>query len=296
VDVRGIAAPVLQKYVDSSDGTRIAYYLIGSGPKRWVVPPAMGAPLVALKYLFERFADEYTFVTWDQRGFYASALPADPDALRVDDHMADMHAVIRAEGLDSFVLGGWSMAVQISLEYHHRCPSHVRALVLMNGPFERAAGGILPTRLGEALILGGLWAARNAGPILNPLSRMVLGRPGTGATLHRLGILAGEPAGSEFFDNVLAEFSKVDWRRYFTMARHLHDHSAAAYLRDIHAPTLIISGTHDRLTPVRVAERMHREIAGSELVVIPGATHYVVAEYPEVLTSAIASFLARADR
>jgi pimeloyl-ACP methyl ester carboxylesterase len=283
----------VERTVTSADGTRIGYYLIGDGPRPWVMPPAMGAPLVSFKRLFEHFVREYTIVTWDQRGFYRSDAPRDREAMKVDDHMADMHAVMEAEKLDRFVLGGWSMAVQLSLEYHHRRPGDVRALVLMNGPYERAIAGIAPFRAAEALALGALHVARSAGAILNPLSRRVLGARGMSKALHRMGIVAEN---SDFFEEVLAEFSTVDWKRYLTMARYLHDHSAAAYLKDIRVPTLITTGTRDLLTPMRIAQDMHAQIAGSELLVVPGATHYVVAEYPELLATRIRAFLDAALR
>ena len=108
--------------------------------------------------------------------------------------------------------------------------------------------------------------------------------------LHKAGVLAENP---EFFEEVLTHFSKVDWGRYFTMTRHLHAHSAAAYLGNVRVPTLITSGTRDRLTPPRTAQRMHRKIQGSELFVIPRATHYVVAEFPTLLTDRIAQFFAK---
>jgi pimeloyl-ACP methyl ester carboxylesterase len=283
----------VERTVTSADGTRIGYYLIGDGPRPWVMPPAMGAPLISFRRLFEYFASDYTIVTWDQRGFYRSQAPRDPEAMKVDDHVADMHAVVEAEKLDHFVLGGWSMAVQLSLEYHHRRPGDVRALVLMNGPYERAIAGIAPFRTAEALALGALHVMRAAGAILNPLSRRVLGARGMSRTLHRMGIVAENP---EFFEEVLAEFSTVDWRRYLTMARYLHEHSAAAYLKDIHVPTLITTGTRDLLTPMRIAQDMHAQIVGSELLVVPGATHYIVAEYPELLATRIRAFLDHALR
>jgi len=288
----GIEAKVTEKRVTSADGTRIAYYVIGEGPRPWVMPPAMGAPLIALKHLIERFTRRYTIVTWDQRGFYGSEAPRDPDAMKVDDHMADMLAVLQKENLSRFVLGGWSMAVQLSLEYYHRRPDDVRALVLMNGPYERAIAGIAPFPAAEALALGALFVGRWAGGVLNPLSRKILGARGMSKTLHRAGILAENP---EFFEEVLAEFCTVDWGRYFRMARYLHDHSAAAYLKSIRIPTLITTGTRDLLTPMRIAQDMHAQIAGSELLVVPGATHYVVAEYPELLADRIHTFLARVD-
>jgi pimeloyl-ACP methyl ester carboxylesterase len=283
-------APVREGRVDSADGTSIAYYVIGTGPRTWLMPPAMGAPLVAMRPIIERFAGEYTIVTWDQRGFYRSGAPRDAQAMRVEDHLLDMEAVVAAERLGRFVLGGWSMAVQLSLEYHHRHPDHANALVLISGPYERAVAGAAPHPAAEPVMLAALRGAVRAGPVLNRLSRRFLAAPGMASVLHKVGMIADNPG---FFAEILADFSQIDWGRYFIMTQHLHAHSAAEYLGEIRVPTLITSGTHDLFTPPHVAERMHQAIRGSELFVIPRATHYVVAEFPDVLGARIAEFLAR---
>jgi non-heme chloroperoxidase len=288
-----IDAPLVVKRTTSEDGTELAYYVVGRGPRTWLMPPAMGAPLLSMKYVLERFADEYTIISWDQRGFYGSDAPRDPDAMGIDDQLRDMHAVILAEGLERFVLGGWSMSVQLSLEYYHRRPSDVRALVLINGPYERPAAAIVPLAGADPLALGALRLGARASPVLNALSRRILGARGMATVLHRAGLLASNPA---FFESVMGEFSRVDWRRYFTMTRMMHTHSAAAYLAEVRVPTLITAGTRDLLTPPRIAESMHRAIAGSELFVVPGATHYIVVEFPELLTDRIAAFLRRVEQ
>ncbi|MEI8255531.1 MAG: alpha/beta hydrolase [Deltaproteobacteria bacterium] len=287
--LKDIDVPIETRRTRGRDGTGITYYVAGTGPKRWLMPPAMGAPLMAMKYVIERFAREYTIVSWDQRGFYGSDAPGDPDAQSVDDHLGDMHAVVAAEGLERFVLGGWSMGVQLSLEYYARRQADVQALVLISGPFERALASVAPIPSVEAFALAVLRGAGASSRVLNPLARTILGAPGVSRVLHRAGLLAANP---EFFERLLAEFSTVDWGRYFTMTRHLHEHSAAAHLPLVNVPTLIVTGTNDFMTPVSVAEQMHRRIPGSELFVLARATHYIVAEFPKQLTDRIALFLA----
>jgi pimeloyl-ACP methyl ester carboxylesterase len=57
-------------------------------------------------------------------------------------------------------------------------------------------------------------------------------------------------------------------------------------------PTLIIVGDQDVATPPEKAERMRARIAGSRLVVIPGAGHTSTLEEPAAVTAAIERFLA----
>ena len=62
---------------------------------------------------------------------------------------------------------------------------------------------------------------------------------------------------------------------------------------EISAPALIVVGVEDRLTPPKYARFLHERIAGSELLVVEGAGHMVMAEKPAEVNAAIGAFLAR---
>ena len=63
------------------------------------------------------------------------------------------------------------------------------------------------------------------------------------------------------------------------------------FLSKIIAPTLILVGSEDKLTPPRDAELMHREIRGSRLEIIEGASHLSNIEQPEQFNRALKDFL-----
>jgi pimeloyl-ACP methyl ester carboxylesterase len=286
--LRGIDVPAEAKNVTSADGTRIATFKLGTGPVAWLMPPAMGAPLLSMKRVIEPLARRVTFYTWDMRGFYASDAPREPGAYGVEQHIADLDATLRAWDVREFVLGGWSMGVQLALERHHRSPAGVRGLVLINGPYERALAAIAPVV--HPLLARSLGLAPRFAPTLNAMSVRVLGAPGMADRLHAVRLLAANP---ELFAQVLDRFSRVDWGRYLTVTRALHEHSAEGYLAAVRIPTLVTSGTRDLLTPPSIARRLHARIPGSELFVVERATHYIPIEFGEVLAERIESFLGK---
>jgi 3-oxoadipate enol-lactonase len=53
----------------------------------------------------------------------------------------------------------------------------------------------------------------------------------------------------------------------------------------------IIVGEQDAGTPVAMSEAMHRAIPGSELVVIPNASHLSNLEQPDAFNAALTRFL-----
>jgi pimeloyl-ACP methyl ester carboxylesterase len=60
----------------------------------------------------------------------------------------------------------------------------------------------------------------------------------------------------------------------------------------IMAPTLVICGTDDRLTPPKYSQYLHEKIRNSKLVVIPGAGHSVMLEQHGAFNEALEVFLA----
>jgi haloalkane dehalogenase len=58
-------------------------------------------------------------------------------------------------------------------------------------------------------------------------------------------------------------------------------------------PALVLWGAEDRFAGVKMAHRFHDEIAGSQLVVLDGAGHFVWEDEPEASSRALAEFLER---
>jgi haloalkane dehalogenase len=58
-------------------------------------------------------------------------------------------------------------------------------------------------------------------------------------------------------------------------------------------PSLILWGENDQFAGVRMAHRFHEELAGSELVVLEGAGHFVWDDQPQQAAAALVEFLQR---
>jgi pimeloyl-ACP methyl ester carboxylesterase len=63
-------------------------------------------------------------------------------------------------------------------------------------------------------------------------------------------------------------------------------------LGEIQCPALIIVGADDKMTPPKYSKFLHERLAGSVLEIVEDAGHVVMAEKPERVNAAIASFLA----
>ena len=67
-------------------------------------------------------------------------------------------------------------------------------------------------------------------------------------------------------------------------------------LHEIKAPTLVVWGRHDMVTPVEAAEELHAKVKGSRLVWLENCGHVPMLEAPEAFAAAIEGFVDELNR
>jgi len=72
-----------------------------------------------------------------------------------------------------------------------------------------------------------------------------------------------------------------------------YSNSVASDLKVMGKPTLIIWGENDAQIPLKIAQRLHRDIPESRLVIIPDAGHLILFDAPDNVAGAIGDFVAR---
>jgi 3-oxoadipate enol-lactonase len=92
-------------------------------------------------------------------------------------------------------------------------------------------------------------------------------------------------------DRVGAMLRHTDPRGYVASIRAIADVDLREQIRAIGCPTLVVVGEKDPGTSPAMARVMHERIAGSKLLVIPGAMHCSVVESAETFNRALLPFL-----
>jgi pimeloyl-ACP methyl ester carboxylesterase len=64
-------------------------------------------------------------------------------------------------------------------------------------------------------------------------------------------------------------------------------------LGDIEVPTLVVHGDQDQIIDVGAAHELNARIRGSELALLPGLGHLILAENPKLLYDMVAKFITR---
>lgn len=269
----------------SADGSRLHVELHGptNAPAvvlahGWTCSTAYWAPVI------RALAVDHHVIAYDQRGHGRS--PAAPGTYTTDVLADDLCAVLQATlapGRQA-VLAGHSMGgmTLMAAAGRREVAAHAAAALLCSTgadrliadatvvPLRRAAR--LRGRIHRALLGSGL----PLGPV-TPLSRRLLryGTMGPGTAPDRVDVCARIVHACD--RRVRAEWSRV-----------LATLDVRDRLADLTAPTTVLVGTADRLTPPRHARRLVEALPHcTGLVELPGVGHMTAIEAPEAVTSAI---------
>src|ERR1051325_6662060 len=136
-----------QRHIVARDGTRIGYQVRGPvGAPCVVLANGLGGTYLAFRYLYDAL-DDYRTICWDYRGLYTSGVAADPKANTVRHQVDDLVDICAAEKVDSFVVIGWSMGVQVGFETLRAYPERIKGLLAINGTYGRAFRTVMGSRL-----------------------------------------------------------------------------------------------------------------------------------------------------
>ncbi len=190
------------------------------------------------------------------------------------DSMAGIADGVLATAPPMFALAGLSMGGYVAFEILRRAPHRVTRLALI----DTSARADMPDqseRRRELVEIARKRGARFVQKMLLPMlvaPRVISDVP----LVERILVMADETGVDGFANQQAAIISRPDNR---------------PLLGQIRCPTLVIVGAEDQLTPLKLAEEIRGGIAGSRLVVVPGAGHLSAMEEPAAVTAALKTWL-----
>ena len=216
----------------------------------------------------------YRPVAWNQPG-YGDAPMVDPYDL---EHVARaLEQLIVGMGDAPAVLVGHSMGGFVAQEACARYPHRLKGLALCftspafggkSGDFAREfiAARIEPLDSGRTMA--------EIAAVLMPTMR--------GAN--------SDPGGLAHAQRVMSGISPQTYRKAVAL---LTTFDRRALLAQISVPTLLISGSDDKVAPPLVMERMAQKIPGAEYVCLPGCGHLGPMDQPDAFNAALLAFMLR---
>jgi 3-oxoadipate enol-lactonase len=217
------------------------------------------------------FAQSRRVVRYDLRG-HGMTTTTPQENYRIEVLADDLAALLDALGIARAAVVGLSIGGVIAQRFAAQFPERVERLVLC------ATGN----RIGSAE----MWSERIAHVRREGIGAIV---PATLRRWFASQTHDNEPATVDGFRQMLSR-TPVDG--YASCCAALRDADLAADDARIVAPTLVIAGDADAVTPPATAAELCAAIPGAELAVIPGAAHIVNIDAPAAFNALLDTFLA----
>jgi pimeloyl-ACP methyl ester carboxylesterase len=280
------------RYPDESgfverDGGRVAYEVYGSGvPPIVFVPPWQVVHSRIWKAQIPTLARRHRVVAWDNRGNGRSDRPKDPAANTTRERAANLGAVMDAAGVSAAVLVGLSSASGPIVVFAAAHPERVLGIVLV-GPAAPLGepGRMAEIRFDERLPTDEGWAMENIHFWRRDYRRYLefffsQAFPESHSTKQ---IEDGIGWGMDTDVESLAATQRTP--------RTVDAPTFTAMCASIHAPTLVIQGTDERLSHLTQGIGIAGAIPGARLELIEGGGHMVNARHPIRVNLLIRDFI-----
>ena len=272
------------RYVQTSDGTHIAFQVIGEGERDMVLVPGLMSHLELIwedhetADFYRRLARLGRLILFDKRDTGMSDRA--PGAMSLEERMEDVRAVMQAAGSSRAVLFGYSEGAPMSILFAATYPERVAALILAS-----ASARWFPAP--------GYPCGQGAQEMYDALRDIAAHRWGQGESIEWY---LPSSAHSARARQLLGRFERVavNPSAFLRLTQMIHDIDVRAVLPTIHVPTLVIQRLGDRITPPCHGRYLASHIAGARYFEQPGdhSLRFAASGDNDTLYAEIADFLA----
>ena len=277
-------------FFKAHDKTKLYYEAHGSPQKpAIVISDGLGCNGVFFEDFIEEFKDRAYIVIWNYRGHGKSESPKDKSHFSIDYCVSDLERLLQHLKIKHAIHMGFSMGVQVVIEYVLRHPKVTDGLVLISG----TAGKVLDTFHNNSMLksvfpLLYYFMLNNKAEISKFIKQLIPSK--FAYFVASLTEIDGRLIKKSVFTRYLEHLANMDMEAFARLLASAADHDAWDRVGKIKQPTLIICGTRDTFTPIQLSERMYELIPGSQLLRIRGATHSLLAEQPDLINLRIDKF------
>lgn len=257
----------------------VAYESVGEGPALLAIMGLTGT-MGHWRGFPQRFADRHRVITFDNRGAGKTSAPAAQystaqmarDALGLLDHL----------GIQAATVFGVSMGGMIAQELTIQAPERVQKLVL------------------GCTTLGGTLGIPSDPEVLAGFASV--GKGSAEDTVRRLLAFNFSPkfleGGNPVFEDLVAHglANRMTQAGFHGQISAVVGHDTTARVSEIKVPTLLLTGTVDRLIPAANAKLLAERIGHSTIATLDGIGHMFWIEAADAAEKAIRTFLGEDER
>jgi pimeloyl-ACP methyl ester carboxylesterase len=250
----------------------IHYQESGEG-QALVILHGLGNNSQSWKHQLSELKEQYRVIVWDAPG-YGGSSDLQKEFREFSEFANVLKEFLDSLGLESIYLLGHSMGSAIAIDFTNRFPHMVDALIISDAT--RGAAG-LSREENEKKLQNRLNSIENLHP--------------TELARKRVKALLAPNASAEVIKEAERIMSQVRLSGYRSVSYSLSSLNQMEILSSISAPTLVMCGELDQVTPVSESQIFHELIPNSEFVIVPNTGHLCYQEDPKLFNQSVLNFL-----
>jgi 3-oxoadipate enol-lactonase len=258
--------------VATASGSAIGYDEQGGGERTpLILLHGVGSDRSVWHRQLDHFATERRTVAVHSTG-YGDSDPAAEGTTR-DDYAAAIVAAMDALGVKRAHVCGLSLGGVIALAIDHLAPERCTSLILADSFASHPDGQAICERSVAASENGSMRALAEA----------------------RVDVLLAQPADPAVRSEVIETMARIDPAAYRIGAEAVWLADQADRCDEVRAPTLVLCGTVDRITPPALSQSLAKLIPGARYEPVEGAGHLSNLERPEAFNILVGAFIRGVD-
>ncbi len=283
-------------FISGPGGNRLACRILGAHHRRTVVlTSGIGCGPVFMGAIAQELARDHRVVYWDYRSHGQSDLAPEGAGYSIAEHADDLDKVVRAfvPQDEQPIMIGFSMGVQVTIEWSRIAPDRAGAYVFMLGvprnPMHRTV--VLRSKaawLAERIGVHGRPLLR----ILQPAANFAIRTQLTYDLAKSLGFISRGCPRNEFLD-FIHYATDVPLDAYLRCAGGILDHDATEAFLAIKQPVYMLAAEGDVLINAHECRRFANKLPQARFEQLSYASHAGSIEYGTYFAGAVRRFLRR---
>jgi len=274
----------------SFDGAEIYYEIRGQG-KPIVFCYGIACLFNHWTHQLQYFSQNYQTIVFDYRGHHKTPVPEDKSNLSIEAIGKDLIGLFEHLGIEKAPIISHSFGSQVLLSAYTERPDIFEKIIMINGIFRNpfallASADKIIKGINQVKkiynqfpeIVTTVWEYGVQSPLAVPISGWLGGFNVSKTAQKDIEIYTRGVAG-------------MDIRVFLTLFEDMVRFDQTDLLKSVAAPTLIIAGSKDAVTPVEDQRRFESDIPDSELYIVPYGSHCVQLDFPDMVNSQIQMFV-----
>lgn len=226
----------------------------------------------------------------DYRGHFNSSGINQLENITFRNITDDIYGITERLNIDSVILLGHSMGVNVSLEFAKRFPHKVNKLVLISGTAVPVYSVMFNTNVVDQVkpiiislfdkfpeAFNSFWKLGGWNPIVKKI-------------IH-VGGFNIDQVSNEFIEIYLNKIGQLGPHLFFQLIDQMNQHDILASLNNIKAPTLIIGGDNDKVIPNYLQRLLNKHLPNSQLYLVRNGSHVPQVDFPVFINERVEFFI-----